>query len=177
MQVANAMTCTGELKPVSRHGLNRPGPCGAGAGPMMKCSFEETSDVLTDAALFSESDDASGVTSSVMNGERARGVGTGCFDIIMPTWCLPSSTNSLKAPQRKLAKSKVRTSLAVAERRSVELINEQLWTFRHDERASDMQPFCDEAEGATSSGAAMYAAPAIVTNRVFVPSSPSQLIT
>ena len=46
----------------------------------MKCSFEETVDVLCDAAQFSEKDLLKGVTENITLGKLAR-IGTGSFDI------------------------------------------------------------------------------------------------
>lgn len=73
MLLVNLMTSLGQLLPISRHGLNR---LVLTSGPLAKCSFEETVDVLYDAAAYGECDPVRGVTESVMLGQRAF-IGTG----------------------------------------------------------------------------------------------------
>ena len=51
---------------ITRHGINR-----NDTGPMMRCSFEETVDILLDAAAFAEGDHLSGVTENIMLGQLA----------------------------------------------------------------------------------------------------------
>jgi DNA-directed RNA polymerase II subunit RPB1 len=50
--LADVMTYRGYLMAITRHGINR-----VDSGPMMRCSFEETVEILMDAAIFSEKDD------------------------------------------------------------------------------------------------------------------------
>ena len=50
--LADVMTYRGYLMAITRHGINR-----VDSGPMMRCSFEETVEILMDAAIFSEHDD------------------------------------------------------------------------------------------------------------------------
>ena len=45
------MTFRGHLLAITRHGINR-----VDSGALMRCSFEETVDVLMEAAMYSESD-------------------------------------------------------------------------------------------------------------------------
>jgi len=66
----------GSIMPLNRHGINR----AVDSSPLMKCSFEETTDVLSDAALFAESENAKGVTASIMTGQMAA-LGTGTVDV------------------------------------------------------------------------------------------------
>lgn len=73
--LADVMTSKGSLMAITRHGINR-----SDNGPLMKCSFEETIDVLTDSAVFSEKDMLRGVTENITVGKLAN-VGTGSFDI------------------------------------------------------------------------------------------------
>ena len=61
---------------ITRHGINR-----QEVGCLMRCSFEETVDVLLEAACFSEVDPMKGVSENIMLGQLAK-VGTGCFDLI-----------------------------------------------------------------------------------------------
>jgi len=56
---------------ITRHGINR-----NDTGPMMRCSFEETVDILLDAAIYAEGDPLRGVTENIMLGQLAP-IGTG----------------------------------------------------------------------------------------------------
>jgi len=77
MLLVDLMTSLGQLLPISRHGLNRM----QDNGPLARCSFEETVDVLYEAAAYGECDPVRGVTESVMLGQRAL-VGTGVCEVI-----------------------------------------------------------------------------------------------
>ncbi|KAH9322462.1 hypothetical protein KI387_017101, partial [Taxus chinensis] len=69
--LCDTMTYRGHLMAITRHGINR-----NDTGPMMRCSFEETVDILLDAAVFSEADPLRGVTENIMLGQLAP-IGTG----------------------------------------------------------------------------------------------------
>merc|ERR1719498_1820907 len=71
------MTFSGHLMAVSRHGINR-----GEAGPMLRASFEETVEVLMNAAMYSQFDTLDGVTENIMMGQLAR-VGTGIVDLLV----------------------------------------------------------------------------------------------
>ena len=86
--VALTMTQHGVVMPMSRHGINRI----AKTGPLLRCSFEETSDVLIEAGAFTESDTMQGVSQCVMTGQRAF-MGTGCSRIMMDGVADGASTN------------------------------------------------------------------------------------
>jgi len=62
---------------ITRHGLNK-----SNTGPLMKCSFEETVDVLTDAAIFCETDHLKGVTENIVVGKQSN-IGTGNMELFM----------------------------------------------------------------------------------------------
>jgi len=79
MLIVDTICRNGSLMPLNRHGINR-----GDSSPLMKCSFEETIDVLCEAALFAESENAKGVTASIMTGQMAA-LGTGCVDVLFPT--------------------------------------------------------------------------------------------
>ena len=49
----------------------------------MRCSFEETMDVLTDASIYAEVDNIQGVSESITIGKMCE-MGTGMIDIIIP---------------------------------------------------------------------------------------------
>jgi DNA-directed RNA polymerase II subunit RPB1 len=76
--IVDSMCRGGTLMPLNRHGINR-----SGVSPLMRCSFEETTDVLCDAAAFAEEENARGVTAAIMTGQLSR-VGTGCVRVLLP---------------------------------------------------------------------------------------------
>uniref|UniRef100_A0A803NGC0 DNA-directed RNA polymerase subunit n=1 Tax=Cannabis sativa TaxID=3483 RepID=A0A803NGC0_CANSA len=69
--LCDTMTYRGHLMAITRHGINR-----NDTGPMMRCSFEETVDILLDAAVYAETDCLRGVTENIMLGQLAP-IGTG----------------------------------------------------------------------------------------------------
>ena len=78
MMVATTMTHYGLVMPMSRHGINRI----AETGPLQRASFEETSDVLTDAGIYGEAEDhMRGISQSIMMG-RTPYIGTGCLEAL-----------------------------------------------------------------------------------------------
>mmetsp|Transcript_20397 Transcript_20397/g.36277 ORF Transcript_20397/g.36277 Transcript_20397/m.36277 type:complete len:1619 (-) Transcript_20397:363-5219(-) len=72
--LVDVMTFRGYLMSITRHGINR-----TNAGCLMRCSFEETVEILLDAAAFAEADDIKGVSEAIMLGQLPR-IGTGFFD-------------------------------------------------------------------------------------------------
>ena len=92
--LVDTMTSKGNLMSITRHGINR-----SDNGPLMKCSFEETVDVLTDAALFSESDKLRGVTENITVGKLAN-IGTGSFELFYSSNFsknIPPSSNNISS--------------------------------------------------------------------------------
>lgn len=75
--LADVMTFRGHLMAVTRHGINR-----VDSGPLVRCSFEETVEILMDAAMFSEGDGLAGVTENVMLGQLAP-VGSGHMELVL----------------------------------------------------------------------------------------------
>jgi DNA-directed RNA polymerase beta' subunit/intein/homing endonuclease len=75
--LVDVMTNRGNILSVNRHGINR-----GDIGPLAKCSFEETTDKLIKAGIFSEFDKINGVSANVMLGQIAP-CGTGDVTIIM----------------------------------------------------------------------------------------------
>ncbi|KAL0487825.1 DNA-directed RNA polymerase II subunit RPB1 [Acrasis kona] len=73
--LCDVMCQRGQLMAISRHGINR-----TDTGPLMRCSFEETVEILMEAATFAEADSLKGVSSNIMVGQLAP-IGTGCFDL------------------------------------------------------------------------------------------------
>ena len=75
--LVETMTFKGGLMSIDRHGINR-----GDIGPLAKCSFEETTDQLLNAAIFGESDPVQGVSANIMLGQLAPG-GTGSCDVML----------------------------------------------------------------------------------------------
>lgn len=69
------MTQRGILTAITRHGINR-----VDSGPLRKCSFEETVEILLEAAVFAEVDNLKGITENIIMGQLAP-FGTGSFEI------------------------------------------------------------------------------------------------
>lgn len=74
--LCDVMTKHGKLMPITRHGINR-----GESGPFMRASFEETTEILLDAAANGAVDRCRGVTENVLLGQMAP-VGTGQFNVI-----------------------------------------------------------------------------------------------
>ena len=75
--LCDMMAQRGQLTSITRHGINR-----LESGPLRKCSFEETCEILIEAAVHNEKDGLLGVTENVIMGQLAP-IGTGCFDVIL----------------------------------------------------------------------------------------------
>jgi DNA-directed RNA polymerase II subunit RPB1 len=74
--LADVMTNKGGIMPIDRHGINK-----SDRGPLAKCSFEETPDILAKAAIFGEVDNMRGVSASIMFGQEIE-AGTGSIDLL-----------------------------------------------------------------------------------------------
>ncbi|KAK3341342.1 hypothetical protein B0T25DRAFT_338943 [Lasiosphaeria hispida] len=75
--LVDVMTYRGSVAAVTRHGINR-----ADTGALMRCSFEETVEILLEAAAIGELDDCRGISENVMLGQMAP-MGTGHFDVLL----------------------------------------------------------------------------------------------
>jgi DNA-directed RNA polymerase II subunit RPB1 len=75
--LCDLMTQRGTLMAITRHGINR-----ADTGALMRCSFEETVEILMEAAAVGEKDDCHGVAENVMFGQMAP-MGTGAFEVAL----------------------------------------------------------------------------------------------
>ena len=73
--LADTMTNKGFIMSIDRFGINK-----SDRGPLAKCSFEETPDILAKAALFGELDHINGVSSNIMMGQEVP-IGTGAIDL------------------------------------------------------------------------------------------------
>ena len=75
--LVDIMTARGFPIPITRHGINR-----ADTGALMRCSFEETVEILLEAAACGELDDCRGVSENVMLGQLAP-LGTGELEVFL----------------------------------------------------------------------------------------------
>ncbi|KAJ3537669.1 hypothetical protein NMY22_g5504 [Coprinellus aureogranulatus] len=75
--LCDLMTHRGTLMAITRHGINR-----ADTGALMRCSFEETVEILMEAAAVGEKDDCHGIAENVMFGQMAP-MGTGAFEVAL----------------------------------------------------------------------------------------------
>jgi DNA-directed RNA polymerase II subunit RPB1 len=82
--LCDTMTSKGELTSINRQGINR-----GDVGPLAKCSFEDTTDQLIKAGIFSEKDNLTGVSSNIMMGQQIKS-GTGLCDVYMDEELLSS---------------------------------------------------------------------------------------
>ena len=74
--LSDIMTNRGALMSIDRHGINK-----SDRGPLAKCSFEETPDIISKAAIFGEYDRVNGVSANIMLGQEVK-IGTGCVDVL-----------------------------------------------------------------------------------------------
>lgn len=75
--LVDVMSYRGSISAVTRHGINR-----ADTGALMRCSFEETVEILLEAAATGELDDCRGISENVMLGQMAP-MGTGHFECLL----------------------------------------------------------------------------------------------
>jgi DNA-directed RNA polymerase II subunit RPB1 len=73
----DTMTHRGNLMSIDRHGINR-----GDVGPLAKSSFEETTDMLINASVFSDYDKINGVSANIMLGQLPP-CGTGDSEILL----------------------------------------------------------------------------------------------
>jgi len=62
--LVDVMTQRGKLTSITRHGINRL----ESSGPLRKCSFEETVEILLEGAMFAEKDLLSGISENIIMG-------------------------------------------------------------------------------------------------------------
>ncbi len=95
--LVDVMTYRGSIAAVTRHGINR-----ADTGALMRCSFEETVEILLEAAAVGELDDCRGISENVMLGQLAP-MGTGHFEVQLDPKVLETviSDNSRHGPDAR----------------------------------------------------------------------------
>ena len=100
MIVIHAITKDGHLMPLNRHGLNKL----KHVGPLVKCCFEKTVDVLFDAAAFAKCNPMNGVSDNIMIGQRIPG-GTGKMELFEDKRYNRQSLEDTTAAKAKKAKT------------------------------------------------------------------------
>jgi DNA-directed RNA polymerase II subunit RPB1 len=78
--LADTMSNRGFFMSIDRHGINHRGEL----GPLAKCSFEQTTDMLIKAGVFAERDRINGVSANIMLGQVAP-CGTGDCEVLLDT--------------------------------------------------------------------------------------------
>ncbi|KAG5219798.1 DNA-directed RNA polymerase II [Salix suchowensis] len=94
--LCDLMTHRGTLMAITRHGINR-----ADTGALMRCSFEETVEILMEAAAVGEKDDCHGIAENVMFGQMAP-MGTGSFDVALDIDMLKDAIVDHRLPVQSL---------------------------------------------------------------------------
>ena len=89
--LCDVMCARGQLMAITRHGINR-----ADTGALMRCSFEETVEILFEAAATGELDDCRGVSENIILGQLAPS-GTGEFDCLLDPNMLDTVVSAPKA--------------------------------------------------------------------------------
>lgn len=109
--LADTMTNKGSIMAINRHGINR-----IDASPLKKCTFEETVDMLLDAAKDNVYDDLNAVSSNIIVGKEAR-LGTGMFGLkwdndLNKKYSTPRSTSMID--NRRDSRNKRRETSAIS---------------------------------------------------------------
>ena len=117
----------GSIMPLNRHGINKTD----NTSPLMRCSFEETMDVLCEAAGFAQSENARGVSTSIMTGQLAS-MGTGGCRVLFPQERGASTMQSMK-PTGRVMRSSCRSYTKRLDEETLEYITNQT-------RPSGMRP-------------------------------------
>ena len=87
--LCDVMTSTGELYSINRQGIKD-----GDVGPLAKASFENTTEELIKAGIFSEKDELLGVSSNIMLGQIIKS-GTGYCDVLLDEEHLISSLKDM----------------------------------------------------------------------------------
>ena len=84
--LVDIMTFSGNITSISRYGMRK-----SQAGPLTKCSFEESLDNLINSCLFCDKEEINGVSASIMCGKRPA-IGTGVCQLIPDVSNFPNVT-------------------------------------------------------------------------------------
>lgn len=98
--LCDVMTHKGTLMSANRYGTNK-----KDIGPLAKASFEETQQMLINAALYGEVDPVTGVSANIMMGQPIRG-GTAFSQVLLDEQALPALLEGL-TPEEELAEEEM----------------------------------------------------------------------
>ena len=118
--IVDTMTRDGKLKPLNRFGVNR-----EHSNAFARSSYEETPEVLTEAAVFAENSLAVGVSTNIILGQRAQ-IGTGITDVRFSASMLPPSLRAGVCKTSRLVKTVVRRANVTSEPRVEHVIQEDV---------------------------------------------------
>jgi DNA-directed RNA polymerase II subunit RPB1 len=93
--LCDVMTSTGELYSINRQGIKD-----GDIGPLAKSSFENTTEELIKAGVFSEKDNLYGVSSNIMLGQLIKS-GTGYCDVLLDEDHLISSLKDIEEKEEE----------------------------------------------------------------------------
>ncbi|KAJ2501612.1 DNA-directed RNA polymerase II core subunit rpo21 [Coemansia sp. RSA 1972] len=99
--LVDLMTARGKLTAITRHGINR-----TDSGALMRCTFEETVEILMEAAAVGAIDDCRGVAENILLGQLAP-LGTGSFDVMLDEEMLANAVIDPRAQGFELANAPV----------------------------------------------------------------------
>lgn len=117
----------GSIMPLNRHGINKTD----NTSPLMRCSFEETMDVLCEAAGFAQSENARGVSTSIMTGQLAN-MGTGGCEVLFPQPRAATTMRNIQ-PAGRIMRSSCRSYTRRLDEETLEYVTNQA-------RPSGMRP-------------------------------------
>lgn len=123
MMIVDTICRNGALMPLNRHGINR-----SDASVLMRASFEETIDVLCDAAMHGEEENARGVSTSIMLGQLAH-CGSGTARVLFHERCLKPTHDELATalrPRTRVLRSTCRSHTATEPEQVVEYVHDAM---------------------------------------------------
>ena len=128
--LVDTMTNKGFISSVDRHGINR-----GDIGPLAKSAFEETSDMLINAGVFSELETMQGVSANIMCGSVPN-IGTGDSEILLDMDYLCEEISIIKNESIK----------EIPEESINNLTEDELLKYEHLFDSNSLQPIINEED-------------------------------
>jgi DNA-directed RNA polymerase II subunit RPB1 len=97
--LCDAMCNRGRMMSADRYGVNK-----KRTGPLAKASFEQSADIMLNAALFGEMDPVTGVSASIMTGQPIRG-GTTFSHVLLDESALEEFMKTAPAPKKVVSQA------------------------------------------------------------------------
>jgi intein/homing endonuclease len=117
--LADTMSNRGFFMSIDRHGINNRGEL----GPLAKCSFEQTTDMLIKAGVFAERDRINGVSANIMLGQVAP-CGTGDCEVLMDGKALVAFGTRIEFEDAAMQPSSDKGAAAAADGEDVAMLPE-----------------------------------------------------